>query len=56
MTTTAADVKRAHARIAKAEADLAAVVQRARDDGMSWAEIAATLGVTRQWVWRKYGH
>ncbi|MGO4362640.1 HTH domain-containing protein [Terrabacter sp. 2TAF16] len=33
----------------------AAVVRRARNQGLAWAEIAEQLGVSRQAVHRKYG-
>lgn len=33
----------------------AAVVRRARIQGLNWAEIAQSLGVTRQAVHKKYG-
>ena len=33
----------------------AAVVRRARNQGLAWAEIAEQLGVTRQAVHKKYG-
>lgn len=33
----------------------AAVVRRARNGGMAWAEIAEQLGVSRQAVHKKYG-
>jgi DNA invertase Pin-like site-specific DNA recombinase len=33
----------------------AAVVRRARNEGLAWAEIAEQLGVTRQAVHKKYG-
>ena len=33
----------------------AAVVRRARVNGLAWAEIAEALGVSRQAVHRKYG-
>ncbi len=33
----------------------AAVVRRARNGGMAWAEIATQLGVSRQAVHKKYG-
>jgi DNA invertase Pin-like site-specific DNA recombinase len=33
----------------------AAVVRRARNQGLAWAEIAEQLGVTRQAVHKRYG-
>ena len=33
----------------------AAVVRRARNQGLAWAEIAEQLGVSRQAVHKKYG-
>ena len=33
----------------------AAVVRRARNQGLAWAEIAEQLGVSRQAVHQKYG-
>jgi len=33
----------------------AAVVRRARNQGLAWAELAEQLGVSRQAVHRKYG-
>ncbi|CAN7186293.1 hypothetical protein LJR027_000352 [Terrabacter sp. LjRoot27] len=33
----------------------AAVVRRARNQGLAWADIAEQLGVTRQAVHKKYG-
>ncbi len=33
----------------------AAIVRRARNGGMAWAEIATQLGVSRQAVHKKYG-
>jgi len=44
--------------VAKAKSELAAreelAVRRARNAGLSWAEIGTFLGVTRQTVHRKY--
>jgi len=45
----AAELRRATERL---EAQL---VRRARNQGMSWAEVAAQLGVSKQTVHRKYG-
>ena len=38
-----------------AERTEAGLVRRARNVGMSWAEVAAELGVSKQTVHRKYG-
>jgi DNA invertase Pin-like site-specific DNA recombinase len=38
-----------------AERTEAAVVRRARNQGLAWAEIAEQLGVTRQAVHKRYG-
>ncbi len=40
------------AEVARVEA---VAVRRARTQGLSWAQIAAALGVSRQAVHRKYG-
>ncbi len=45
----AAELRRATERL---EAQL---VRRARNQGMSWAEVAGQLGVAKQTVHRKYG-
>ena len=46
----------AAARLREAADRLAAsVVRRARVRGMSWAEIAAVIGVSKQAVHKKYG-
>lgn len=38
-----------------AERTQAQLVRRARNQGMSWAEVATQLGVSKQTVHRKYG-
>jgi hypothetical protein len=38
----------AHARLARAEAEVSAAVTRARQHGHSWTEIGARLGTSRQ--------
>lgn len=52
------DVVRELAAIAEAKRDLArreeVAVRRARNSGLSWAEIGTLLGVTRQTMHRKY--
>ncbi len=45
----AADLRREAQRVESA------VVRRARLQGLSWAEIAAAIGVSKQAVHRKYG-
>ena len=45
----AAELRRATSRL---EAEL---VRRARNQGLSWTEVAAQLGVTKQAVHRRYG-
>lgn len=45
----AAELRRGTERL---EAEL---VRRARNQGLSWAEVAAQLGVSKQAVHRKYG-
>lgn len=42
------------ARRVQLEQDQSALVRRARVEGLSWAEIAFALGVTRQAAHRKY--
>lgn len=42
-------------QIAQAEAALDRAVQAMRNEGQSWADVAAILGTTRQSAWRKYG-
>jgi transposase len=39
-----------------AEADVAEAVAAARDEGYSWASIAAMLGVSKQTAQHRYGH
>jgi DNA-binding transcriptional regulator YiaG len=52
--TTAAHI--AKRQMDQAEADLAEAIRLMRDDeGLSWADVAAVLGTTRQSAWRKYG-
>jgi ATP-dependent Clp protease ATP-binding subunit ClpX len=45
---------RVAASCAQAERDLTAWVARARDLGVTWAEIGASLGVTRQSAWERF--
>lgn len=47
---------RAVVKIEQAEQDLADAVADMRKQGMTWAEIADVLGVTRQSAWRRFGH
>lgn len=53
------DPMRALAAVAQLQREVnraeATVVRRARTRGTSWAEIARTLGVSRQAVHKKYG-
>ncbi len=30
------------------------LVQQARTDGRSWAEIGASLGISKQWAWERF--
>ncbi|UED87628.1 helix-turn-helix domain-containing protein [Streptomyces profundus] len=57
--TEAPDPLRALRMAAEARAELeraeAVLVRRARNDGASWAAIAAALGVSRQAVHKKHG-
>jgi hypothetical protein len=39
-----------------AEAEVAEAVAKARDEGYSWASIAAMLGVSKQTAQHRYGH
>jgi hypothetical protein len=48
-------IGRTHARLAGAEAELAAAVTRARQHGHSWADIGARLHITRQAAQQRYG-
>lgn len=43
------------ARLAAAEKDLRASVQRARDEGATWQEIGDALGITRQAAQQRFG-
>lgn len=43
------------ARRSRLEQDQSALVRRARVEGLSWAEIAFALGISRQAAHRKYG-
>jgi hypothetical protein len=48
-------ISQARARLAAAETELVGAVTRARQDGQSWAAIAASLGTTRQAAQQRFG-
>ncbi len=48
-------ISQAHARLADAEAEVAAAVTRARQHSHSWAAIAGRLGTTRQAAQQRFG-
>ncbi|PUA79415.1 hypothetical protein [Nocardioides currus] len=49
------EVATAHRALATARADLQAAVDRARSRGTSWAAIGATLDMTRQAAFKRFG-
>jgi hypothetical protein len=55
-TTAATQAAVAVQQIQNWEDELAEAIRLMRDEeGASWADVAAVLGVTRQAAWRKYG-
>jgi hypothetical protein len=49
-------IAQADAAVRQAQHHLAATITRARQNGRSWAEIAARLGVTRQAAQQRFGN
>lgn len=48
-------VTEADGRLKLATGELEAAVQRARDEGATWAQVGEALGVTRQAAWQRFG-
>lgn len=53
--TATATIRAAVASRASADAAVTAAVHEARDNGVTWVEIAAALGVTHQGARQRYG-
>ena len=49
-------VRLAQLAVTAARADLQSAVDRAHADGASWAAIGATLGISRQAAFKRFGH
>jgi len=48
-------VTEADGRLKLVTGELEAAVERAREQGASWAQVGTALGVTRQAAWQRFG-